>query len=97
VVAHVRYDEGVLEAAEEAVDVGLAVLVVPHVEHEHERDADEVNGEDVLLVTEGQNFGAILGKESAPGEQEVCEAHVAEGAEEERGEAELVNLESLLR
>jgi hypothetical protein len=32
--------EDVLEAAEEAVDVGLAVLVVTDVEHEHQRDAN---------------------------------------------------------
>ena len=31
-IAHIGNDEGVLEAAEEAVDVRLAVLVVPHVE-----------------------------------------------------------------
>ena len=50
-VAHVGYDKDVFAAAEEAVDVGLAVLVVPDVEHQHEGHADEVDGQDCFLVS----------------------------------------------
>ena len=59
-VAHVANDENVFKAAEETVNVSLTILVVPHVEDYHERYADEIATENVLLVSQGYNFISVL-------------------------------------
>lgn len=59
-VAHVANDENVFKAAEETVNVSLTILVVPHVEYNHERYADEIATENVLLVSQGYNFISVL-------------------------------------
>ena len=96
-IAHVGHDEDILEDAEEGIDVRLAVLVVPHVEQDHQGNADQVDGQNCFLVPERFYFVATLRNEAAPGEEEVGEAHVAEGADEKDGETKFVNFESLLR
>ena len=51
-VTHVGYDENVFKAAEEAVDISLTILVVSHVKDDHEGYADEIDRQDVLLVSQ---------------------------------------------
>jgi len=93
---HVEDDNEVLTEAEEAVNVGLAVLVVPVVEKHHQWNEEEVDTEDDLFQVERGQLTAGLGLESALAEQVEGHRHVQEKRKHEDAEAELVNFKLFL-
>lgn len=94
---HVQYDDEVFADAEPAVDVGLAVLVVSVVEKHEQGNEKNVDAEDDFLQLEGGQLVTVLGLEAAASVEVVGGAHVTEGRGQKRSEADLVNVELLLR
>lgn len=70
-VTHVGYHQNVFEETEKAVNIWFAVFVVSEVEHEHERNTDEINSKNCFLVSKRKNFLTILRHETAASKLDI--------------------------
>lgn len=65
VITHIRQDEYILENTEKAVDVWLAIFVVSDVENYQEWNADKVDCQNCLFVSQRLDFFPTLRHEAA--------------------------------